>query len=294
MGFKLANVGGRSALVDGEHYFDVAAISDGALPSDPMLTLAHSTELTALAETLAGRAPTGALADVVLGPPVPQPQKSFAIGLNYIDHAAEGAMEVPANPLVFTKFPSCLTGPCADVEMRSNFCDYEGELVVVIGRGGKDIPAERAWDHVVGVMVGQDISDRKAQFAAKPPHFDLGKSFDTFGPTGPMLVSLDGIGDPRDLRIVTSVNGETRQDDTAGNMVFDVPTLIAYLSQITTLVSGDLIFTGTPAGIGAAHGKFLADGDVITTTIDGVGTLVNRCVRVSDHTSPGDSIVSAS
>jgi 2-keto-4-pentenoate hydratase/2-oxohepta-3-ene-1,7-dioic acid hydratase in catechol pathway len=294
MGFKLANVGGRSALVDGEHYFDVATISDGALPNDPMLTLACSAELIALAETLAGRAPTGALADVVLGPPVPQPQKSFAIGLNYIDHAAEGAMEVPANPLVFTKFPSCLTGPHADVEMRSNFCDYEGELVVVIGRGGKDIPAERAWDHVVGVMVGQDISDRKAQFAAKPPHFDLGKSFDTFGPTGPMLVSLDGIGDPRDLRIVTSVNGETRQDDTAGNMVFDVPTLIAYLSQITTLVSGDLIFTGTPAGIGAAHGKFLADGDVITTTIDGVGTLVNRCVRVSDHTSPGDSIVSAS
>jgi 2,4-didehydro-3-deoxy-L-rhamnonate hydrolase len=294
MGFKLANVAGRSALVDGEHYFDVATISDGALPSDPMLTLAHSAELVALAETLAGRAPTGALFDVVLGPPVPQPQKSFAIGLNYIDHAAEGAMEVPANPLVFTKFPSCLTGPHADVEMRSNFCDYEGELVVVIGRGGKDIPAERAWDHVIGVMVGQDISDRKAQFAAKPPHFDLGKSFDTFGPIGPMLVSLHGIGDPRDLRIVTSVNGEQRQDDTTANMVFDVPTLIAYLSQITTLVSGDLIFTGTPAGIGAAHGKFLADGDVITTTIDGVGTLVNRCVRVSDHTSPGDSIVSAS
>ena len=294
MGFTLANVNGRSALVDGDHYFDVETISDGALPSDPMRALAHSTELTALAETLASRTPTGVLADVVLGPPDPQPQKSFAIGLNYLDHAAEGSMEVPANPLVFTKFPSCLTGPHADVEMRSDYCDYEGELVVVIGQGGKDIPAERAWEHVVGVMVGQDISDRKVQFAAKPPHFDLGKSFDTFGPTGPVLVSLDRIGNPCDLRIVTSVNGETRQDDTVANMVFDVPTVIAYLSQITTLVTGDLIFTGTPAGIGAVHGKFLADGDVITTTIDGIGTLVNRCVRVSDHTSPGDKIGGAS
>lgn len=290
MGFQLANIDGRSALVDGDHYFDIATISEGALPSDPMLALARSAELTTLAKTLAGSTPTGALADVVLGPPVPHPQKSFAIGLNYLDHAAEGSMEVPANPLVFTKFPSCLTGPFADVEMRSDYCDYEGELVVVIGRGGKDIPAENAWDHVIGVMVGQDISDRKAQFAAKPPHFDLGKSFDTFGPIGPALVSLDGIGDPRELRIVTSVNGETRQDDTVANMVFDVPTVIAYLSQITTLVSGDIIFTGTPSGIGAVHGKFLADGDVITTTIAGVGTLVNRCVRISDHTSPGDNI----
>lgn len=294
MGFNLANIDGRSALVVGDSYFDVGTISEGAVSSDVMAALQHGPELTALAATLGSREPTGRVADVVLGAPVPRPQKSFAIGLNYLDHAAEGSMEVPANPLVFTKFPSCLTGPFADVEMRSDFCDYEGELVVVIGTGGKDIPAERAWDHVVGVMVGQDISDRKAQFAAKPPHFDLGKSFDTFGPIGPVLVSVDGLGDPTALRIVTTVNGETRQDDTVANMVFDVPTVIAYISQITTLVSGDLIFTGTPAGIGAAKGKFLADGDVITTTIDGVGTLVNRCVRVSDHTSPGDSIASAS
>jgi len=294
MGFKLANVDGRSALVDGHHYFDVETISNGALPSEPMRVLAHAAELAALATTLTERTPTGVLAEAKVGPPVPHPQKSFAIGLNYLDHAAEGSMEVPANPLVFTKFPSCLTGPCAEVEMRSDYCDYEGELVVVIGQGGKDIPVERAWEHVIGVMVGQDISDRKVQFAAKPPHFDLGKSFDTFGPIGPMLVSLDEIGTTRELRIVTAVNGETRQDDTVANMVFDVPTLIAYLSQITTLVTGDLIFTGTPAGIGATQGKFLADGDVITTTIDGIGSLVNRCRRVGNHTSPGDQIASAS
>lgn len=288
MGFRLANVQGRAVLVDGEHYFDLATVSDGALSSDPMAALSQLAELTELGPALGDRAPTGRLADVVLGPPVPRPQKSFAVGLNYVDHAAEGEMEVPANPLVFSKFPSCLVGPTADVELRTDFCDYEGELVVVIGRGGKDIDPADAWAHVAGVMVGQDISDRKVQFAAKPPHFDLGKSFDTFGPIGPTLVSIDQIGDPAALQIVTAVNGEERQRASVTSMVFDVPTLIEYLSQITTLVTGDVIFTGTPAGVGATQGKFLADGDVITTTIDGIGTLVNRCVRVSDHVSPGD------
>ena len=144
---------------------------------------------------------TGLLADVVLGPPVPRPQKSFAIGLNYRAHAAEGGMEVPESPLVFTKFPSCIVGPTADVELRSDGCDYEGELLVVIGTGGKDIAVADAWDHVVGLTVGQDISDRPVQFAAKPPHFDLGKSFDTFGPTGPVLVSIDEVADRDDLHI---------------------------------------------------------------------------------------------
>ena len=213
MGFRLANVGGRAALVRDEEYFDLAEVSNGELPSDPMLALRYPDEVSALAATLNGRTASGTLAGVVLGPPVPQPQKSFGIGLNYLVHAAESSMEPPKNPLVFTKFPSCLTGPTADVEMRSDSCDYEGELVVVIGRSGKDIAPQDAWGHVIGVMAGQDISDRKAQFAAKPPHFDLGKSFDTFGPTGPVLVSLDEIGDPGDLRIVTTVNGEERQNE---------------------------------------------------------------------------------
>ena len=137
-------------------------------------------------------------------------------------------------------------------------------------------------------MIGQDISDRVMQFAAKPPHFDLGKSFDTFGPTGPVLVSLDEIADRNNLRIVTAVNGETRQDATTAKMIFDVPTLISYLSRITTLVTGDVIFTGTPDGIGAAQGKFLADGDVITTTIDGLGAMTNRCVRVGNYQGDED------
>jgi 2-keto-4-pentenoate hydratase/2-oxohepta-3-ene-1,7-dioic acid hydratase in catechol pathway len=283
MGFRLANVDGRAALVAGGHYFDLETVSGGKLGADPMAALDAPERLAELTATLADQTPTGVLANVVLGPPVPRPQKSFGIGLNYHAHAAESSMEIPENPLVFTKFPSCIVGPTADVEMRSDGCDYEGELVVVIGPGGKDIDPADAWDHVVGVTVGQDISDRPAQFAAKPPHFDLGKSFDTFGPIGPVLVSLDEVGDPNDLKIVTKLNEEVRQDDTTANLIFDVPTLISYLSHITTLVTGDVIFTGTPEGIGAAQGKFLADGDVITTTIDGIGTMTNRCVRVSDH-----------
>ncbi len=239
--------------------------------------------MAALSSALVDTTPTGLLAEASLGPPVPRPQKSFAVGLNYQAHADEGGMEVPLAPLVFTKFPSCLTGPNADVEMRSDFCDYEAELVVVIGRGGKDIARVDAWDHVFGLMIGQDISDRVAQFAAKPPHFDLGKSFDTFGPTGPVLVSVDEVADRDDMRIVCAVNGEVRQNASTAEMIFDVPTLIAYLSRITTLVAGDIIFTGTPNGIGAPQGSFLADGDLLTTTIDGLGTMTNRCVRVSDY-----------
>ncbi len=283
MGFRLANVAGRAALVAGDRYYDLEAESGGSLGPDPMAALAEPTRLAELSAGLADRAPTGALADVVLGPPVPRPQKSFGVGLNYHAHAAESSMEVPEQPLVFTKFPSCLVGPNADVEMRSDGVDYEGELVVVIGPGGKDIDRSAAWDHVVGLTVGQDISDRPTQFAASPPHFDLGKSFDTFGPIGPVLVPVDEVDDRDALHLVTTVNGEVRQDDTTANLIFDVPALVSYLSQITTLETGDIIFTGTPEGIGAARGTFLADGDVIVTTIDGIGTMRNRCVRVSDH-----------
>lgn len=282
MGFRLANVNGRAVLVHGDSYTDIATHSAGALGSDPMEVLARPDLLSELSATLDEASVTGLLADVVLGPPVPRPQKSFGIGLNYAAHAAEGGGEVPDSPLVFTKFPSCLVGPTADVEIRSGGCDYEGELVVVIGEGGRDITIDDAWNHVVGVMVGQDISDRPAQFAAKPPHFDLGKSFDTFGPIGPVLVSTDELDDRDALHIVCAVNGEVRQDGNTADLIFDVPTLVSFLSSITTLVTGDIIFTGTPEGVGAAQGQFLADGDVITTTIDGIGKMINRVVRISD------------
>lgn len=280
MGFQLANVNGRAVLVSGDQYFDVATLSGGVLPSDLMEVLARADELRSLATTLGAAAATGRLADVELGPPVPRPQKSFGVGLNYLGHAQESNMELPKNPMVFTKFPSCIVGPFADVHMRGDAVDYEGELVVVIGQGGRDIPIEKAWQHVVGLTVGQDISDRKVQMSAKPPHFDLGKSFDTFGPIGPVLVSTDSFVDPNTLHITTFVNDEKRQDASTSQLIFNVPFLISYLSGITTLVTGDIIFTGTPDGVGMTQGKLLQDGDVITTTIEGIGTMKNRCVRI--------------
>jgi 2-keto-4-pentenoate hydratase/2-oxohepta-3-ene-1,7-dioic acid hydratase in catechol pathway len=231
-----------------------------------------------IASSLDDRSPDGVVADTALGPPVPRPRNSFAIGLNYRSHVAEADMEPPEVPLVFTKFPSCIVGPTADVELRSATADYEAELVLVIGDGGRDIAAGDAWEHVAGVTIGQDISDRALQFAAAPPHFDLGKSRDTYGPTGPVLVSPDLLEDRDALPLTCDVNGDRRQDDTTASLIFDVPTLIAYLSSIITLAPGDLVFTGTPDGVGAVKGQFLEPGDVIVTTIAGVGELENRCV----------------
>ena len=214
-----------------------------------------------------------------LGAPVPDPRSVFAVGLNYRSHAAESGLDLPENPLVFTKFPSCLVGPRHDIALNSTTGDYEVELVVVIGSGGRDIAEADAWSHVAGLTIGQDISDRALQFAAKPPHFDLGKSRDTYGPMGPVLVSTDSFADPDDIELSCWVNGEPRQHDRTSNLIFGVPRLIAYLSSILTLSTGDVIFTGTPEGVGAASRRFLSPGDVITSTIDGIGTMVNRCVE---------------
>jgi 2-keto-4-pentenoate hydratase/2-oxohepta-3-ene-1,7-dioic acid hydratase in catechol pathway len=282
VGFRLANVGGRGALVDGDHYYDLEDLADGALSPDPMAALTTPDLLAELASGLGGRQPTGLVPEATLGPPVPRPRNSYGVGLNYRSHAEEASMEIPDVPLVFTKFPSCITGPFDEVRLRSDRCDYEGELVVVVGPGGADIDPADAWDHVVGLTVGQDVSDRHAQFMTQPPQFNLGKSFDTFGPIGPVVVSPDCFDDPDDLALTTHVNGEARQDDRTSNMVFPVADLVAFLSRITALATGDIIFTGTPDGIGAAQGLFLADGDVITTTIDGIGTMTNACVRVAD------------
>ncbi|MEQ8842701.1 MAG: fumarylacetoacetate hydrolase family protein [Acidimicrobiales bacterium] len=282
MSYSLANVEGRAALVADGRWFDLESVSGGEFGPDPMAALSEPDRLTMLSAELDRHEPNGSLDPERLGPPVPRPRNVYAVGLNYQAHADEGGMDVSANPLVFAKFPSCLAGPTTDIELRSDAVDYEGELVVVIGPGGKDIEPEDAWDHIVGLTVGQDISDRAVQFAAQPPHFDLGKSFDTFGPIGPTVVSPDSVDRER-LRIVTEVNGEIRQDGTTDEMIFDIPMLVSYLSRVTTLSTGDLIFTGTPEGIGVAQGKFLVDGDILTTRIDGIGRLTNRCVRRSDH-----------
>jgi 2,4-diketo-3-deoxy-L-fuconate hydrolase len=278
MGFRLANVGGRAVLVDGDHFYDVHELSGGELGPDPGDAIAAGVKLHELAAAVDQAAPTGELADVVLGPPVPAPRHVFGVGLNYRSHAAETGAELPTVPMIFTKFPGCLTGPTGDIVLASETTDYEAELVVVIGTHAKDVAADAAWDVVAGLTVGQDVSDRELQFATKPAQFSLGKSHDTYGPTGPCVVSPDLLPDRDDLHVRGEVNDEVRQDASTADLIFPVPELVAYLSAVLTLHPGDLIFTGTPAGVGRPQGKFLRAGDVVRTTIDGIGTLTNRCV----------------
>jgi 2,4-diketo-3-deoxy-L-fuconate hydrolase len=278
MGFRFANVAGRSSLVDDAgDYYDLERMTGGDVPADPVEALANLNALGSAQARLDDMTPFGTLVGADIRPPV-APRNVFAIGLNYADHVAEAKMDLPETPLVFTKFPSCIVGPNADVELRSEHADYEVELVVVIGREGRDIAIADAWSHVLGLTAGQDISDRVLQFAAKPPHFDLAKSRDTYGPLGPTLVSPDMFDDPTDLGIRCAVNGELRQDSRTSNLVFSIADLIAYLSSIMTLSPGDIIFTGTPAGVGGSKGIFLRPGDIITSEIDGIGSFTNLCV----------------
>jgi 2-keto-4-pentenoate hydratase/2-oxohepta-3-ene-1,7-dioic acid hydratase in catechol pathway len=280
MAVRLANAGGRAALVQGDRLIDVEQASQGRFAADPMAALA---QWDAFAEWAAGVAPgaaTGALNESELGPPVPRPAKIFAIGLNYKGHAQEAGLPLPGKPMVFTKFPNCLVGPRHTVELSSDYVDWEVELVVAIGRRASRIAETRAFDYVAGYTVGQDISDRRLQFSDQPAQFCMGKSIDTFGPLGPALVSLDGVGDPNDLRLTCDVAGERMQDARTSDMVFGVAPLVAYLAGLCTLEPGDLIFTGTPAGVGSVRSprRYLQAGEEIVSSIEHIGTLVNRCV----------------
>ena len=276
MPFRLANIAGRATLCDATHWYDLDSITSGAFSTDVMAAITRSAELHHI--DLSTHTPSGALADAHFDAAVPAPKNCFAIGLNYRSHAAESSMELPASPLTFTKFPSCLVGPNDDVVLNSAFGDYEVELVVVIGRTCRNVAEADAWSYVAGLTGGQDISDRALQFAAKPPHFDLGKSRDTYGPIGPVIVSTDSFVDPDNVAMTCSINGEQRQEDSTANLIFSVPQLIAYLSAILTLHPGDVIFTGTPDGVGAAKRLFLQPGDVIDSALEGIGSLRNVCV----------------
>jgi 2-keto-4-pentenoate hydratase/2-oxohepta-3-ene-1,7-dioic acid hydratase in catechol pathway len=283
MSYKLANVSGKSVLVNGDAYFDLATISEGNVSSDPSQVVNSLDAISKLYEQIDQFDASGSLKDVQMGPPVTGSRNCFAVGLNYRNHAEESGMEIPPFPMIFTKHTSCINGPFDNIEMRSDIVDYEAELVVVIGKQGKNISNDEAWNHVAGLTVGQDISDRSVQFHATPPQFNLGKSFDTFGPIGPILVSPDQFEDKSSLNLECSVNGELRQKDNTNDLIFDIPYIISYVSEFITLEPGDLIFTGTPAGVGATQGKLLKDGDILSTTISGIGTIENKCVRISDH-----------
>lgn len=222
------------------------------------------------------------LAEVVLEAPIDDPQKYLAIGMNYKEHAEEArraGIPTPANQLWFNKQVSCINGPYGDIERPSvsEQLDYEIELGVVIGRECRHVAEEDALDAVAGYLVANDVSVRD-WLMKRSPTFTLGKSFDTHGPIGPWLTTADEIEDPHDLRMVLSVNGEVRQNWRTDDMIYDIRAQIAELSTVMTLMPGDILATGTPAGIGAPTASWLRPGDVVRAEIEGLGRLENRVV----------------
>jgi 2,4-didehydro-3-deoxy-L-rhamnonate hydrolase len=275
---KLANLNQRAAIIVGNTAVDVATASNGAY--GPSMSDVYSKW-----DAFAGWAKAATLSDGVafaetdLGAPSPSPTQVFAIGLNYRAHAAEGGSEVPKAPATFTKFQTCLGRPFDPVAAVPGDHDWEAELVVVISRTAHKVAAADAWSYIAGVTCGQDYSERITQRAAGA-HFSLGKSYPGFGPTGPWLVTPDELANPDDLAIMCEVSGQMMQSSRTSNMVFSVPVLIEYLSGIVALQPGDIIFTGTPEGVGYARTppRLLAAGDTVTTTIESIGTIKQAIV----------------
>lgn len=276
--FRLVNVDGRAALEHDCGWHDLATVVGDDAMADPIVAVSRHRQLHGLTASLPDRTPDGLVADVVLSAPVPVPRQCFGIGLNYRDHAGESGAALPPAPLTFTKFPTCIAGPTAEIPLSGAMVDWEVELVVVIGTEASHVRVEDAWDHVAGLTLGQDISDRAVQMTGMPPQFSLGKSFAAFGPTGPAIVSHDAFADRDEIRLWCDVDGERMQEATTRMLIFPVPTLVAYLSSITRLQPGDLIFTGTPAGVGMARNRYLAEGETIVSGADVIGELRNRCV----------------
>jgi 2-keto-4-pentenoate hydratase/2-oxohepta-3-ene-1,7-dioic acid hydratase in catechol pathway len=273
---RTANLGGRLVLVRDGRALDVATASGGMYGPDPQAVFddwAGFRQWAAAADPAAGSPYDTA----ELGPPVPRPGQVFAIGLNYREHADEAGYASDSLPSVFTKFRSCLTGPVATVALRGDRCDWEVELVAVIGRHTVDVPAADAWSYVAGLTVGQDVSDRESQLAGEKPQFSLGKSWPGFGPTGPELVTPDELDDPDDLSLGCALDatGEVLQKARTTQMIYGVPRLVEFLSRRCALAPGDLIFTGTPAGVGNARvpRRYLSPGDVLVSTVEGIGEL---------------------
>jgi 2-keto-4-pentenoate hydratase/2-oxohepta-3-ene-1,7-dioic acid hydratase in catechol pathway len=271
----------------GEKYVDIAATDRNLPASVRELLEAGPSALAAVAKL--GANPTSVtypVAGARLHAPVLDPHKILCIGLNYRDHAIEGGKAIPVEPVVFGKFHGALIGPGQPIVLPkvSHKVDYEAELVVVIGKRGRHISEERAFEHVAGYTCGHDVSARDWQFRGEEKQWIIGKTFDTFAPTGPELVTRDEAPDPHNLPIRLRLNRQMMQNSNTKEFIFSVPKLLAYLSQVVTLEPGDLIFTGTPPGVGAARKPpvWLKPGDIAEVEIDGIGLLRNTCVAEHD------------
>jgi 2-keto-4-pentenoate hydratase/2-oxohepta-3-ene-1,7-dioic acid hydratase in catechol pathway len=275
---RLANINGRAAVVSPDgRWVDVEAATDGDVSSDPMAALPELPRLASI--EVPANAPTVAAEE--LRAPVPRPQKILGAGINYFLHAKEAGFDLPDQPLFFSKLPSAICGPTDPIVIPDGRgqVDWEAELVVVIGRTASRVEEADAWSYVAGLTAGQDISDREEQFRSLR-QFTMGKSFDTFAPLGPVLVTPDEFTNRDDIGIRCWIDGELAQDGRTSDCIFSVAQLIAWVSQISTLEPGDLIFTGTPSGVGYIRQppRFLAAGERLETEVEGIGRLENRCV----------------
>ncbi|MGW1202323.1 fumarylacetoacetate hydrolase family protein [Streptomyces cyaneofuscatus] len=273
---RIANLSGRLALIADDRAIDVEQASGGTFAADPQAVYERWDEFRtwAAGADLSAGAPFEA-SD--LGSPVPAPRQTLAIGLNYRDHAAESGFVAPDGlPPVFTKYVTSISGPVTEVALPpGGHTDWEVELVAVIGARAENVPEADAWNHVAGLAVGQDISERIVQLAGPAPQFSLGKSYPGFAPIGPWLVTPDEFDNPDDLELRCAINGEEVQKGRTRDLIFSVPALIAGLSAVLPLLPGDVIFTGTPAGVGLGRDpqRFLGHGDELVSTIEGIGEL---------------------
>jgi len=276
-----ADGGYHLGVVDGDTIADLTAV-DAALGPDLGAVLAA--DALERARAAAEHAPRRSLAEVRLAAPVLRPPKFLAIGLNYAAHVVETGAERPAHQLWFNKQSTCVigTGEPIHVPKASSVVDYEGELAFVIGRRCRHVPAGRAAEVIAGYTIVNDVSVRDWQ--ARSPTMTMGKSFDTHGPTGPWVVTGDELGDPHGLRLRTWVSGELRQDAKTDDLIFDCFEMVKHLSSAFTLEPGDLISTGTPAGVGisAKPPRLLVPGDTVRIEIEGIGVLENPVVAEPD------------
>jgi 2-keto-4-pentenoate hydratase/2-oxohepta-3-ene-1,7-dioic acid hydratase in catechol pathway len=282
---RIGNLDGRLVILTAAGAVDVERASRGRFGPDPQACYGQWAEFTAWAATAGAPGRDAEPFDVaLLDAPAPAPRQSIGIGLNYRDHAAEAGMTVPRQPSVFTKFPSCLTGPSGEIELPpGGHTDWEVELVAVIGATAHQVTEDSAWGYVAGLTVGQDVSERITQLDGSAPQFSLGKSFPRFGPTGPWLVTPDEFADPDDLELGCSVNGEEMQKSRTRHLIISIPQLITKLSAVLTLLPGDVIFTGTPAGVGMGRDPqhWLSPGDELVSWVEGIGEMRHRFVRGS-------------
>ena len=275
---KIANYADRAVLIRNDQVIDIEKASAGKFGPDLMSIYERWSEFVAAASSFS-LTDGEALIESKLLSPIPAPRQVFGIGLNYHSHAKEAGVGAPAIPPVFTKYPSSLSGPFANIPRSGETVDWEAEVVVVIGKSARNVSEADAWSHVAGLSVGQDISERNVQFLAGG-QFSLGKSYEGFGPIGPWLVTLDEVKDPDDLHITCKINDQVTQSESTKDMVFNVSQLINQISAVTTLWPGDIIFSGSPAGVGLFEqpSRYLQVGDVVETTVEGIGTIRNNVV----------------